>query len=88
MQNALYPFGSEEGDQDQGPIASNISGRFEGWSGQTVFTLRNGQVWQQVSPGYLYRYSYMPRVVIVPTAAGYRMKVEGVPQTLRVRRVR
>ncbi len=88
MQGSLYPFGSGAEDQSEAAVASNIVDPFEGWTGQTVFRLRNGQIWQQVSPGYIYRYAYMPRVLILPTINGYRMKVEGVSQTVQVRRLR
>jgi hypothetical protein len=32
-------------------IHSQIEGTFEGWSGKTLFRLKNGQVWQQRLPG-------------------------------------
>jgi hypothetical protein len=89
VQNSLFPFGVEGENQSQTAIvASHIAGAFEGWSGRTVFRLRNGQLWQQDSPGYLYRYVYMPKVVVYPTGGGYRMRVDGVRETITVRRVR
>lgn len=88
MRNSLYPFGLEAGGQGEPAVASQIAGAFEGWSGQTVFRLRNGQLWQQNSPGYLYRYVYMPRVMIFSTVDGYRIRVAGVSRTIPVRRLR
>lgn len=88
MRDSLYPFGSETEGADQPAVASRIEGAFEGWAGRTVFQLRNGQIWQQAAPGYLYRYAYMPRVLILPSLNGYRMKVEGISRTIPVRRVR
>ncbi|MDR0881742.1 MAG: hypothetical protein LBP55_04270, partial [Candidatus Adiutrix sp.] len=35
-----------------GAIESQIDGTFEGWSGETVFKLTNGQIWQQSSYAY------------------------------------
>ena len=88
MRVNLYPFGSGTESGDQPAVASHIAGPFEGWAGRTVFRLRNGQVWQQTSPGYLYRYAYMPRVLILPSLNGYRMKVEGISRTIPVKRLR
>lgn len=35
---------------DSSEIESQISGRFSGWKGRTVFTLANGQIWKQTDP--------------------------------------
>src|SRR5690606_4924947 len=37
-------------------IESRIDGEFEGWEGETVFKLLNGQIWQQIDGRYKYRY--------------------------------
>jgi len=29
-------------------IESRVDGEFEGWDGETIFPLTNGQIWQQV----------------------------------------
>jgi len=43
-----------------------VVGLFEGWSGCTVFTLANGQVWQQRLPGkYHYKKTENPPVVLI-----------------------
>ena len=69
-------------------IESRIDGEFEGWEGETIFKLMNGQIWQQTSYAYHYHYAYMPEVLIYKTAGGYKMKVEGVDVTIYVRRIR
>jgi hypothetical protein len=69
-------------------IESRIDGTFEGWDGDTVFRLINGQVWQQATYAYHYAYAYMPRVLIVRDGSGYVMQVEGVRPTVRVRQLR
>ena len=68
-------------------IESNIKGSFEGFSGDTVFPLMNGQLWQQAEYRYHYHYAYMPRVLIYLDGGSYYMRVEGVDQSLRVRRL-
>ncbi|QNU63978.1 hypothetical protein [Vreelandella titanicae] len=69
-------------------IETNIDGEFEGWEGETIFRLMNGQIWQQSSYSYLYHYSYSPRVIIIQRNGGYEMQVEGVNQQIRVHQLR
>lgn len=69
-------------------IESSISGDFEGWGGETVFKLDNGQIWEQAEYDYTYDYEYHPDVTIYPTSAGCRMKVEDLDETILVRRIK
>jgi hypothetical protein len=39
-------------------IESTISGEIEGWDGETIFKLDNGQIWQQAE----YDYTYFTRI--------------------------
>ena len=69
-------------------IESNISGSFEGWKGETIFKLMNGEIWQQTEYWYEYHYAYSPKVLIIPSAGGYKAKVEGVSKAVGVTRLR
>jgi len=69
-------------------IESYIDGDFEGWDGDTIFKLDNGQIWEQASYSYTYHYSYHPEVTIYKTSGGYKMRVEGVDDTIYVRRLK
>lgn len=69
-------------------IESQIDGAFEGWDGETIFKLTNGQIWQQSSYAYHYHYAFMPEVVIYKTSGGYKMKVDDVDETIYVRRIK
>lgn len=69
-------------------IETCINGTFEGWSGDTVFVLCNGQVWQQSSYAYTYHYAYRPDVLIYGSDTGYQMQVDGVRGTISVVRLR
>lgn len=69
-------------------IESRINGEFQGWSGETIFKLMNGQLWQQVSYAYTYHYAYSPGVLIYRSGSGYEMRVEGVESQIIVRRLR
>jgi hypothetical protein len=65
-----------------------ISGEFDGWTGDTVFSLCNGEVWQQTEYKYTYHYAYNPNVLIYSTGYQYRMRVDGVSDTIAVTRIR
>jgi hypothetical protein len=69
-------------------VESTISGEIEGWDGDTIFKLDNGQIWQQAAYDYTYFYAYRPEVTIYQTNAGCRMKVEDETETVLVRRVK
>jgi hypothetical protein len=69
-------------------IETSISGEFNGWEGETIFKLSNGQIWQQAEYDYMYSYSYMPDVTIYATQSGCRMKVEDENETVLVKRIK
>lgn len=67
---------------------SEIAGIFEGWSGDTIFRLRNGQVWQQSSTAVTRYHAERPAVLIYLSGTGYKMKVDGIDQTISVKRLK
>ncbi len=69
-------------------IESSISGEFKGWTGDTIFKLANGQIWQQSSYAYMYVYMYAPAVMIFSSAGGHEMQVDGVSERIPVRRLK
>ena len=69
-------------------IESRIDGEFEGWEGETIFKLQNGEIWQQVSYAYTYHYAYGPEVLIYKSGSVYKMKVDGVDKTIVVERIK
>jgi hypothetical protein len=71
-----------------GLIETTIDGEFNGWEGETIIKLSNGQVWQQTEYHYHYHYAYMPKVLIIATAGGYKAKVDGVSKAVAVTRLR
>lgn len=86
MRGPLFE-GPENGEHPQADVESHIEGSFNGWSGSTVFKLRNGQVWQQQGYSHLHRYAYMPRVRIIRSGEGHAMVVEGVDAAVPVKRL-
>lgn len=69
-------------------VEDTIAGTFNGWDGESIFKLDNGQIWQQMEYSYMYSYSYRPTVTIYETSGGCRMKVEDEEETVLVRRIK
>lgn len=70
-------------------IETSIDGTFEGWTGDTIFKLSNGQIWQQSEYAYTYLYAFMPKVLIYKDSYGaYKMKVDGVDRAIGVKRIK
>lgn len=73
----------EPGDE---VIETAIDGDFDGWVGDTIFRLKNGQVWQQTSKSAKYLFAHAPRVTI--SRAPFRLRVEGIGIDVAVKRLR
>ncbi|MGA8087665.1 MAG: hypothetical protein WCA10_10185 [Terracidiphilus sp.] len=69
-------------------IETTIDGDFEGWEGETIFKLSNGQIWQQSEYSYTYSYAYMPEVTIYAAGGGCKLKVEDENETILVKRIK
>lgn len=69
-------------------IETQIDGEFNGWEGETVFKMMNGQVWQQSSYAYMYHYAYSPSVIIYEFKGYWTMKVEDVDETIQVNKLK
>ncbi len=74
-------------------LEARLVGDFKGWTGKTVFTLDNGQVWRQTK-NYIQDYTPRdpvptPKVTISKGMMGsYNLQVEGVKRIVQVRRVK
>ncbi len=69
-------------------IETQIDGDFEGWEGETIVKLMNGQIWQQTEYYYTYHYAFMPKVLIYRSGGGYKMKVDGVDRAVGVEQLK
>ena len=82
-------FGREQvSDAVPDVLVSRIIGDYDGWTGNTVFRLENGQEWVQAEAGrWRHRGPPNPEVTIRRRAFGsYRLQVEGSNKTIRVKR--
>jgi hypothetical protein len=70
------------------PVESRVDGDFEGWDGNTLFQLENGQVWAQRGTASRYEYRVSPAVLIYETEAGCTMQVDGMEGEVPVERLR
>jgi len=66
-------------------VESQIDGEFEGWQGESVYRLVNGQVWEQAAYKYEYHYAYRPEALVYPSSEGYKMVVDGTEAVVRRR---
>ena len=69
-------------------IETKVNGEFEGWDGETVVKLMNGQVWMQTEYHYEYHYAYMPDVLIYKSGGRWKMKVEGLRKAVVVEQLK
>ena len=69
-------------------ILAAIKQPFKGWSGDTVFRLDNGQVWQQRRRGNYKHLGDDPRVRITKNFMGfYRLEMLDTGKTVQIKRV-
>ncbi|MFA5057094.1 MAG: hypothetical protein WC485_03190 [Opitutaceae bacterium] len=72
-------------------IRTRITGRFNGWSGRTIFRLENGQTWVQTNGDDRVWLSTLenPEVEIYPAGlGGWKLRLVGTGYWLHVRRVK
>lgn len=81
---AVYP----EEASAQNVIETQVDGEFEGWEGETVVKLMNGQLWIQTEYHYEYLYAYSPDVLIYQSSGGWKMRIEGTSQAVGVEQLR
>ena len=80
--------GFDDGPDDT-PIQSRIVGKFSGWTGDTVFELENGMVWEQVRAGtFGMPETENPSVTIRPGFFdAWYLSVDGYNREILVRRI-
>lgn len=85
---SISSFSSSPVSYTGSAIETQIDGTFEGWDGDTIFKMRDGSIWQQVSYDYTYHYAYAPEVLIYSKNGSHYMRVEGVDDEISVQRIK
>lgn len=86
----MFFQGVEEGRKEASPsrqaqiVESRVDGTFNGWDGDTIVVLVNGQVWQQSEYHYEYGYEYRPEVLVYRSGGGYKMWIVGTDEPVGV----
>ena len=80
----LIPKPESQQASPKAVIETQIDGDFEGWEGETIVKLMNGQIWQQSEYYYHYHYAFMPKVFIYRSGGGYKMKIDGIEKSVGV----
>jgi len=80
----FFDFGSKE------PIVSNIAGEFTGFGKGRTYTLKNGQVWEQIEAASLTGVRKTdPEVKITPGVIGvWYMRIKGYNTAAKVQRIK
>jgi hypothetical protein len=60
---------------------------FSGFDSSSRFQFDNGHVWQQIEYKYSYHYAYRPRAIVVDGVNGTVLHVEGMSDSIHVRRI-
>ena len=69
-------------------LVSAIDGNFEGWSGSTIFRLKNGQIWQQRLSGKWKYNKQLPNVRIKKNFFGYFVMRVDDRKSIGVKRIK
>lgn len=83
-------FSTVFNDKDRDTITSSIVGEFNGWQGNTTFTLANGQVWKQTERTTFYVPKRTdPNITIKPKMMGsWSLFLDGYNRGVKVRRIK
>jgi hypothetical protein len=76
VSRALEVFKKKDEEAKQERITAAILGKFDGWSGHTLFKLDNGQIWRQARPGtYYFKARENVAVVLYRGPGSWRLRI-------------
>jgi len=87
-QSKVSTANSVIGPPTRSAVETQIDGEFNGWEGETIVKLMNGQIWEQTEYHYEYLYAFMPKVLIYSSDGTYKMMVVGASRAVGVRQLR
>lgn len=76
-------------DLDDSDVVSPIKGDFSGWSGDTVFELENGMIWQQNESDTFYMPPTSKAVAVIERGVfnSWRLRIQGYNRSVSVKRI-
>lgn len=81
--------GFEGGKVDTNTIVSRLVGEFDGWDGETIFTLENGMIWKQNETDIFSIRTLVNPVVTIKSGmwSSWRLSVEEYNKSVKVQRI-
>ena len=77
----------KQGEKEMIVEEGQIKGAFKGFKNRdTIFEFYSGGKWQQAEYKYHYYYAYMPRAKVIQDRGRYMLHVEGMNDSVEVRR--
>lgn len=64
-----------------------IKSDFNGYKQGEKFQFQNGQTWEQTENKYVYHYAHMPHAVVIDGINGFQIQVDGMEESVKVRRI-
>lgn len=65
-----------------------IEGVFQGWSGETIVKLSNGELWQQADKYVEQSMLPSPSAFVLEKGGAFRLKIDGVDKSVKVVRIK
>jgi len=65
-------------------LRTRIQGHYNGWEGNNIYKLANGNVLKQMTYQYQNHYSYSPEAIVISYSGAYFLLVDGVNETVGV----
>lgn len=85
---------SDDGTSDDATVdpttniyEASVLGTFNGWYGDTIVQLNNGQIWQQSVYYYEYDYGFNQNVLVYQSFGAWKMWIEGIDKPVTVVRL-
>ena len=81
--------GFDGGKKDKTPIVSRLIGDFNGWDGDTIFTLENGMIWKQNENDHFSTGTLVKPVVTIKSGmfSSWKLTVEENNKSVKVERI-
>ena len=69
-------------------IESRVAEEFNGFDGETVVILENGQIWKQTDITFAFHFAYRPKALLYNSSSGWKILVDGIKRAVAVERLK